>query len=195
MEVVNLTDIIYICAIMENKEGKYFIITGAPSTGKSSVVNGLIKKGYVCHDEIAREVIKENQGKGNNLLPWVDMLAFSDEVYFRMEKLIRSLDSDKLCFLDRSMVDLIGYMNFANQEAPERYAEGAKKAGYSSDVFYMPFWKGIFANDEQRLESTDEAMKIDKALRAAYTNLGFNLIEVPKGSIEDRVDYILDYLK
>jgi len=173
---------------------KYFIITGAPSTGKSSVVNELIKRGYVCHDEIARQVIKENQGKNNNLLPWVDMLAFSDEVYSRMEKLVASLGNDTLCFLDRSMVDLIGYMNFANQEAPVRYAEGAKKAGYSPDVFYMPFWKDIFANDEQRLESTEEAMKIDKSLRSAYTDLGFNLVEVPIGSIEERVDYILEQL-
>lgn len=180
---------------MNNKDGQHFIITGAPSTGKSSVVNGLIKRGYVCHDEIARQVIKENQGKNNNLLPWVDMLAFSDEVFRRMEDLNSSLPVGELCFLDRSMVDLIGYMDFGGGKAPSTYAEGAKKAGYSLDVFYMPFWSDIFANDEQRLESTDEAMQIDKALRKAYTNLGFNLIEVPMASVEERVDYILDYLK
>lgn len=173
---------------------KHFIITGAPSTGKSSVVNELIKRGYVCHDEIARQVIKENQGKNNNLLPWVDMLAFSDEVYARMKKLVESLNTKQLCFLDRSMVDLIGYMNFANQEAPERYAQGAKKAGYANSVFYMPFWEDIFANDEQRLESTEEAMRIDESLREAYINLGFELVEVPKGTIEERVDYILEQL-
>lgn len=194
MQIVNLTDIIYICTqIMKDK--KHFIITGAPSTGKSSVVNELIKRGYVCHDEIARQVIIENQGKNNNLLPWVDMLAFSDEVFRRMEELNNSLPINELCFLDRSMVDLIGYMDFGGGVAPLTYAEGAKKANYSPDVFYLPFWAQIFANDEQRLESTEEAQKIDIALRKAYVGLGFNLIEVPIGSIEERVDFILDYLK
>ncbi|MCT4579899.1 MAG: AAA family ATPase [Flavobacteriales bacterium] len=175
--------------------GKYFIITGAPSTGKSSVVNELVRRGYVCHDEIARQVIKENQGKNNNLLPWVDMLAFSDEVYNRMLALLDTIEDDSFCFLDRSMVDLIGYMEFAGKEAPSRYGEGAKVAGYSKQVFYMPFWEGIFANDEQRKESVEEAMNIDKALRKAYTNLGFKLVEVPKGTIEERVDFILEVLK
>ncbi len=174
--------------------GKHFIITGAPSTGKSSVVNGLINRGYDCHDEIARQVIKENQSKDNELLPWINMLAFSDEVYRRMIELNNSLSNDEVCFLDRSIVDLIGYMNFAGKEAPSRYAEGAKKAHYSINVFYMPFWKDIFANDEQRLESTTEAMRIDESLRNAYNSLGFNLIEVPFGSIEDRVDFILNHL-
>ena len=194
MYLVKLEDINYIC-IQIMKDKKHFIITGAPSTGKSSVVNELIKRGYVCHDEIARQVIKENQGKGNNLLPWVDMLAFSDEVFRRMEELNKSLPKGELCFLDRSMVDLIGYMDFGGGVAPARYAEGAKKSGYSLNVFYMPFWSAIFANDEQRLESTDEAMRIDEALRKAYNSLGFNLIEVPIGTVEERVDYILSFLK
>ena len=176
---------------MENKTGKHFIITGAPSTGKSSVVNGLISKGYVCHDEIARQVIKENQDKNNNLLPWIDMLAFSDEVFRRMQELLASIDDNKTCFLDRSMVDLIGYMEFADQVAPERYAKEALKANYAKTVFFMPFWKEIFANDEQRLESITEAINIDKALRKAYTNLGFNLVDVPQGTIDERVDFVL----
>ena len=59
----------------------------------------------------------------------------------------------------------------------------------------MPFWKDIFANDAQRLESITEAMNIDKALRKAYTNLGFELIEVPQGTIDERVDFVLKFVK
>ena len=42
-------------------EKKHYVITGAPSTGKSSVINELRKMNFVCHEEIAREIIKENQ--------------------------------------------------------------------------------------------------------------------------------------
>ncbi len=176
---------------------KYHIITGAPSTGKSSVVKELLNRGYVCHDEIARQVIKENQNKDNNLLPWKDMLAFSDEVFRRMKILLKEIEQQETetCFLDRSMVDLIGYMNFAGKEAPSKYGETALQSPYAKDVFFMPFWEAIFANDAQRLESIEEAKNIDKALRAAYSNLGYNLIEVPHGSISERVDFILNFLQ
>ena len=59
---------------------KHYVITGAPSTGKSSVINELRKMNFVCHDEIAREIIKENQEANRNVFPWVNMREFSDTV-------------------------------------------------------------------------------------------------------------------
>lgn len=169
---------------------KYFIITGAPSSGKSSVLNGLRKAGFNCYGEIARDVIRENIEQEVNVFPWVNMEQFSDMVYDRMTELYGSV-SDELCFFDRSVVDLIGYMQFANEEAPTKYAELANKINFSKRVFIMPVWENIFVNDDERKESLDEAMKIDQSLREAYINLGFELIDVPIGRVEERVDFIL----
>ncbi len=176
------------------KSNQHFIITGGPSTGKSSVLAELRKRGFECFEEIARQVIKENQEKGSSVLPWVDMLAFSDEVFNRMILLNKDLPNNKTCFLDRSIIDLIGYMNFASKEAPSRYADGAKASSYAKTVFYMPFWSGIYANDDQRLESTEEAQKIDQGLRKAYTDLDYKLVEVPMLPVPERVDFILNYI-
>ena len=38
---------------------KKFVITGAPGTGKTSILNHLKTKGYNCIDEISREIISE----------------------------------------------------------------------------------------------------------------------------------------
>ena len=42
----------------------------------------------------------------------------------------------------------------------------------------MPFWKEIYTKDNQRLESIDEAMIIDKSLREVYQSYGYELIEL-----------------
>ena len=168
------------------KSNPYYIITGAPSTGKTSILNELSSKGFKCHSEIARQVIRENLDSGLEIFPWNQMHLFSDMV------LVNSFNPNQIQFLDRSMVDLIGYMHFAGKEAPNHYKEEALKVGYAKKVFYLPIWTDIYTTDEERKESVEEAEQIDKALYNAYESLGFEIIEVPKGSVFERVDFILE---
>jgi predicted ATPase len=53
------------------------VIIGGPGTGKSSVINGLIAKGYCCYPEISREVTLEAQKRGIEQLFLEDPLLFS----------------------------------------------------------------------------------------------------------------------
>ena len=172
------------------QENKHYVITGAPSTGKSSVINELRKMNFVCHEEIAREIIKENQENNHNVFPWVNMREFSEMVYSRMKKRAEH-QSDDLCFLDRSVVDLIGYMEFANEKSPINYAEFAKSSRYAKKVFIMPLWGSIYTNDQERKESIEEAKTIEYNLRKSYKNLGFELIDVPLLAIKERAKFIL----
>ena len=171
-------------------EKKHYVITGAPSTGKSSVINELRKMNFVCHEEIAREIIKENQENKRNVFPWINMREFSDMVYSRMKNRAQH-QSDDLCFLDRSVVDLIGYMEFANETAPIDYAEFAKSSRYAKKVFIMPIWESIYTNDQERKESIEEAKTIDHNLRKSYKKMGFKLIDVPMLTIKERAKFIL----
>jgi predicted ATPase len=173
------------------KSNPYYIITGAPSTGKTSILNELSKQGFKCHSEIARQVIRENLDNGLEVFPWNQMRLFSDMVLDRMKDLVQSFDPNQIQFLDRSMVDLIGYMQFAGKDAPDHYIEEAMKVGYAKKVFYLPIWSDIYTTDAERKESVEEAEKIAQALHDAYHSLGFEIIEVPKGSISERVDFIL----
>lgn len=172
-------------------EHPYYIITGAPSTGKTSVLNVLHERGYKCHNEIARQVIRENLDSGLEVFPWNQMRLFSDMVLDRMKDLVKTLNPGHVQFLDRSMVDLIGYMRFADKEVPGHYIDEALSVGYSKKVFFLPIWDEIYTTDEERKENLHEAQSISNALMEAYQSLGFELIEVPKGSVATRVDFIL----
>ena len=169
----------------------YYIITGAPSTGKTSILNELRSRGYLCHEEIAREIIRENMDAGIDIFPWNDMHKFSDLVLERMKVLVNTFDPNAIQFLDRSMVDLIGYMKFANQEAPAHYKREALSVGYAKKVFFLPIWHEIYTQDAERKESLEEAEKIGKSLEETYISLGFELIHVPHGNVAERVSFIL----
>lgn len=173
---------------------KHYVITGAPSTGKSSVITELRNMNFECHGEIARDIIKENQENNLNIFPWVNMKEFSDMVYSRMKTTLSTIEND-LCFLDRSVVDLIGYMNFADEAAPKNYSELAKSANYAEKVFIMPLWESIYINDNERKESIEQAKNIDLNLRKAYTEHGFTLIDVPLLPIKERAQFIINEIE
>ena len=66
-------------------DSKIYIITGGPGTGKSSVLNELKNRGFKCHEEFARQVIKEHLDAGIDIFPWNKMKEYSDIVLHRMK--------------------------------------------------------------------------------------------------------------
>lgn len=173
-----------------NSHSRHFIITGPPGTGKSSVIKVLANHGFECHYEVARQIIKENQDNNLDVFPWLNMRQFSDMVYDRMRHLYE-LKHHESCFYDRSVVDLIGYMNIAGEVAPDRYAELALEVGFNKKVFFLPAWEDIYTTDEQRKETYEEAVEIGDALHEAYSKLGFEVVDVPFHSVERRAAFIL----
>ena len=58
-------------------------------------------------------------------------------------------------------------------------------------VFFLPVWPEIHSLDKQRMETLEECYEVEEHLKAAYTELGYECIEVPPSSVEERVAFIL----
>lgn len=56
------------------------VITGGPSTGKSTLIDSLLKAGHSCQKEISREVTLAARAKGIEQYFLEDPLAFSKEL-------------------------------------------------------------------------------------------------------------------
>ena len=56
------------------------VITGAPGTGKTSIINSLKQRGFNCIDEISREIISNQIANGGDALPWKNLTSFSERV-------------------------------------------------------------------------------------------------------------------
>ncbi len=169
-----------------------YIITGGPGSGKSSLLAALIDHGYQGFEEISRIIIREQHQIGGNMVPWLNLAAFADLCYERMSAQLDLCDSSGIYFYDRGLPDIIAYMRRGGLQVPEKYFEKAK--AYNRTVFITPPWQDIFVNDSERPESFKDAAEINNFLISTYKELGFNMVELPKVSIEKRVAFIKEVL-
>jgi predicted ATPase len=170
-----------------------YIITGGPGSGKSSLLSALVDKSYQGFEEISRIIIREQHEIGGDRVPWLNLAAFAELCYERMSAQLDLCDSDCTYFYDRGLPDIIAYVRRGGLQVPEKYFEKAKS--YNRTVFIAPPWENIFVNDSERPESFEDAVEINRFLKLTYQELGFNVVELPKVSIEQRVAFIETILK
>ena len=173
---------------------KRIVLTGGPGTGKTSIINALISRGSFCFEEISREIIKDEMAKGTNVLPWDDLMAFSQKVIDGRGEQYENAKTGT-SFYDRSVYDSIAYLHLDKVEVLEEWDTLGKKLAFHTDVFITPPWRDIFHQDNERKESFEQLTLLHDTLIKTYEEYGYNLVEVPKLSIEERVTFILNHLK
>lgn len=173
-----------------------YILSGGPSCGKTTVLQALQQRGFLGFEEQAREVIKTSLAQNSHALPWKDANAFSNLV---CQNMILHFDQQLLhtdiAFTDRSMIDLNGYLRENSLPENEYYYNKAKSYRFAKMVFFFPIWKEIFDQDNERIEDLSKAIAITNSLRDTYLKQGYILVEMPLLSVEERVSYILEYIK
>lgn len=169
------------------------VITGAPGTGKTTIMNQLKKGGYNCVEEISREIIAEEIINGGDCLPWRNLIKFSEKIFTLRESQFVNCTKN-ISFFDRGLIDVYAYMKTDKIEIPQYFIDSIKEKKYENLVFYTPIWEDIFSNDEERKEDIDQAKVIEENIKNSYLKFGYNLIEIPKGTISERVNFILSKL-
>lgn len=173
---------------------KKIAITGGPGTGKSSVITALKTKGYLCYDEISRQITLQARKDGVEQLFLKDPLLFSQKLLEGRTQQFTDATSEKnTVFLDRGIPDVLAYMDYIGDDYPEYFIEACHRHTYDG-VFVLAPWETIFTSDNERYESFDQAVKIHEHLVNTYQRFGYHLIDVPFGSIENRADFILEAL-
>lgn len=172
---------------------KLILIIGGPGSGKTTLINELTKKGYVCYPEISREVTKQAQQKGIDQLFLTEPLLFSQLLLEGRIKQHKEAVCEKsnIVFIDRGIPDVLAYMHYKGDNYPESFDMACKEHMYHQ-IFLLPPWENIYISDDQRYESFQEASEIHEHLINTYSKYGYDLIEVPRDTVENRVDFILD---
>lgn len=166
------------------------VLTGPSGSGKSAVCNELEKLRHKVVEEPARTLILYFKKYRPEYLPWNNREKFQKSVE---ERTINDWLENTDGFFDRSLVDEIAFRKYYNMDTTKTY-EVCKTHRYDL-VFMFPPWKEIYVNDEARVESFETSSDIYNHLVDAYKTTGYDVINVPKVSIKERVNFILEYLK
>jgi predicted ATPase len=169
------------------------VIIGGPGTGKTSIIDGLIAKGFCCYPEISREVTLEAKKQGVEQLFLEKPLLFSELVLEGRKKQFQNAQKEphEIVFLDRGIPDVLAYMHYIGNNYPPFFDTACRENKYSK-IFVLPPWEEIYVSDDERYENYEQAKLIYNHIRETYENYDYNLIEVPKGTLDNRILFILD---
>jgi len=138
------------------------VITGAPGTGKTSVIKKLEAANYYC----------------GRIKQYIDSLKKNNDIIF----------------FDRGIPDVLAYMDFFKQEYTPQFTRACTTNTYNH-IFLLPPWEEIYVSDNERFESFEEAKQIHYHLENTYHTYGYTIELVPFGTVQERVDFILNSIK
>lgn len=172
---------------------KKIALIGGPATGKTTLIDALKAKGFSCMDEISRQITIEAQKNGVKQLFLEDPIWFSKQLLEARKNqfLVSQNFNEPLVFFDRGLPDVVAYLDYIKSDFDQEFITVCETHKYDQ-VFILPPWKAIHKTDNERYESFDQLVEIHEYLKKWYNKFGYTAIEIEKGSIEDRLEFILE---
>jgi predicted ATPase len=174
------------------RQTNWYVITGGPSSGKTTTVTLLKERGYVTTMEHARHFLDTQRLKGKTIQE-----IRSNQREFQLGVLDMQIEQeneispDVLVFLDRAIPDALAYYRFLNLPADKKLKEALRTVSYKK-VFILDCLPLV--NDYARNENVEAQKKIHALITEVYESLPFPVIHVPVLSAEERVGFILKNL-
>ena len=181
-----------------SEEGQLrYIITGGPGAGKTSIISSLKMRGYLVAPEAATEIIEQGL---KNLIekPWL-----ADDYHIRMYELIlkRQIEvqnsSKPIAFFDRGHLDGISYI-LLQKRTLYQYIVDCVQASidtqyFNKKVFFIDSL-GFVIPGPARDEDLEESLQKAHCLEQNYLEMGYEIIHIHPGSVEERTQLIIDYI-
>lgn len=169
----------------------WFVITGSPSSGKTTVIDSLAKLGYATVPEAARVLIDEGISRGLSIGELrKDEHEFQRKALELKVKIESEMAKEKTVFFDRAVPDSVAYYELYGYDVNE-VLKFCKRDLYCK-VFLLE--RLDFKKDYARTEDVEKLDRLQILLRKAYTDLGYEVVDVPafpKERKEERIKFIL----
>jgi predicted ATPase len=166
------------------------VITGAPSSGITTLINQLAHKGFQTVPESARLYLEREMASGRTIDEIRENEAGQrgiEDMQLRIEGELRATD---LLFLDRALPDCLAF----------RRARGLNPNEMLPKCFHHRyayiFVLDRFSVQQDGLRTQDDALAglIGEWLARDYRALGYSFVRVPALSPQERLAYVLDRL-
>jgi predicted ATPase len=172
------------------ENNNWYVVTGAPHSGKTSVLKLLDKEGYEVVYEAARIYIDQEMEKGRTIGEIrKNELAFQKGILDKKIEIEKKLSKDKIIFFDRAIPDSDAYYKLCGLKDDKHLHDAIKKSKYKKVFLFeiLPYKK-----DYARIENEEEQVKLQELLEESYKKLNLPVIKIPvMESAEDRMSFIL----
>jgi predicted ATPase len=170
------------------RQTSWHIITGAPCSGKTTVIKEIEQRGIRVIHEAARAYIDRQLGRGLRLDQIkANMEQFERHILQAKVRVEDSLTKTETVFFDRGVPDSIAYYNLAGLD-PAEPLELSRRIRYGRIFF---FERLNFFKDGVRSEDEMIAARLNALLLQAYEAIGYDIIPVPVMPVADRTDLVL----
>ncbi|PSW13107.1 ATPase [Photobacterium sanctipauli] len=170
------------------------IITGGPGAGKTSLLSALAQRGYMAFTEVSRTLIRQQAALDDGILPWTDLPRFAALCLEAMgEQRQQAMCGTMPAFVDRAIGDICAYLVIGGEAVAQHYIEAAK--GYYPTVFCCAPNQAIYVQDDERPHTFAEAEAIHRQLKQTYSELGYQVVEVPWDTVDNRASWVLAQMR
>ena len=164
---------------------RFVVLTGGPGAGKTTLLTALAEQGYAVTSEAGRALIRAGVTAD-------DPVAFSDAILDHELASYRwALEQDGTVLFDRGMPDIAGNWIAMGRDVPPHVEAAINACPYNPRVLVAPPWPEIYVHDEERKHSWEVAVSTYEVMVEAYTRYGYDLVELPKAGIAERVAFVL----
>jgi predicted ATPase len=185
-------DAIMIEGIRVKQQTNWCVITGGPSSGKSTVIRHLKDMGYKTTIELARHYIDLQRMNGRSTEEVrSNQRQFQHKVLNLQILLERRLDPEELVFLDRGLPDELAYYEFYDMAPDEKLLEYLEFTSYKK-IFIMDLLP--LDKDYARTEDAAAQLELHRLIIETYRRRSEPIVMVPVSPPKERVQFVLDNL-
>jgi predicted ATPase len=136
----------------------FYVITGGPGGGKTSLLNFLASKGYDYVPETAREIIKQRLSHG--LPPRPDPATFAQQMFFKdFDNYISNSNTTSLLFFDRSFIDSANLLYNSDPDTYNKIKNTHLINRYNQKVFITPHGKKYIVTTLKETKPSSSQLK------------------------------------
>ncbi len=174
-------------------KNNWYVITGGPYAGKTTLINLLGEKGFKIIQEAARILIDEELAKGKTLAEIrEDEQKFQEKILGMKLGIEKKLSKNEIIFFDRGIHDTEAYYNLYGFKIDNKLKQIFKNNTYKKVFLLDPL---EYKKDYARTESKEQQLKIYVLLAETYKKIGIPLLRVPVMNSElERLEFILENL-
>lgn len=170
---------------------RWIVIDGAPSSGKTTVVHALQRRGLRIIPEVARAFAEMELARGKPLEEVRgDPRTFQGAVIDLFVERERRLPPEETLVLDVGLPGCSAYVLLHRLDGlPDPLAAHIHR--YQQVFLFDPL---PFEQDHIRTENAAMASFLDQAIEEAYRRLGYSPTRVPVMDVEERAAFILEHM-